>query len=240
VHALLGRAELAGDRSHHLSVRGRIRRAVWCAFAAALLPAVAHASPISAADLAALCRDVEDQAQCGRLVEARKLRALPGIAERNGDELRVTLVPFGLSVFHDTINFRGARTYAVWDYLEHFDTLVLFTTVGERTGFLLVQRRSGEEYRVPSDPVIAPDERHFATADFCERECDNEVAIWRIDRQSVRKEATWVPLAPWSDVSVTWRGPDAIAIEYSQRDEPRLQTIERRLDDPSWKKVRAK
>lgn len=217
-----------------------IRRAAWCAFGALVFPALAHAAPIARADLVALCADVEDQAQCGRLVEARKLRALPGIAERNGDELRVSLVPFGLSVFHDTINFRGARTYAVWDYLEHFDTLVLFTTVGERSGFLLVQRRSGEEYRVPSDPVIAPDDRHFATADFCEHECDNEVAIWRIDRQSLRKEATWSPPVAWSNVSVSWRGADTVVIEYSPVDDPRLQTIARRLDDPSWKKVRAK
>lgn len=223
-----------------MSALDRLRRAAWFAFGALVFPALAHAVPIARADLVALCANAEDQAQCGRLVEARQLRALPRIAERNGDELRVSLVPFGLSVFHDTINFRGARTYAVWDYLEHFDTLVLFTTVGERTGFLLVQRRSGEEYRVPSEPVIAPDDRHFATADFCEQECDNEVAIWRIDRQSLRKEATWSPPAAWSNVSVTWRGGNAVVVEYSPRDDPRMQTIERRLDDPSWKKVRAK
>jgi hypothetical protein len=216
---------------------GRIRR---CALVAVAFSALAHAAPIPRGELIALCADAEDQAQCGRLVEARKLRALPGIAERNGDELRVSLVPFGLSVFHDTINFRGARTYAVWDYLEHLDTLVLFTTVGERTGFLLVSRHSGGEYRVPSEPVIAPDERRFATADFCEKECDNEVAIWHIDGQKVRKEAAWSPPLAWSNVSVTWKGNDAIVLEYSQPTDLEPRTIERRLDDPSWKKVRAK
>jgi len=215
----------------------RTARWAWCALA---LPALAHAAPLPRAELVALCAEAEDQAHCGRLVEARQLRALSRIVERNGDELRVLLSPFGLSVFHDTVNVNGARTYAVWDYLENQETLVLFTTVGDRTAFLLVQRHTGEEYRVPSEPVMAPDDRRFATADFCARECDNEVAVWRIDRDHVRKEAAWTPPAAWSDVSVMWRGPDAIALEYSLPGETRPRTLERRLDDASWQKVRPK
>ena len=131
--------------------------------------------------MTALCANAEDQAQCGRLVEARQLPRLSRIVERAGDELRVSLAPFGLTIFRDTVKVTGATSYAVWDYLEDLDTLVLFTTDGDRSGFLLLQRRGGEEYRVPSEPVIAPDERHFATADFCAKECDNQVTVWRID-----------------------------------------------------------
>ena len=207
---------------------------------ALLLPTLAHAAPIARGDLVALCAEAEDQAQCGRLVEARQLKSLSRIAERNGDELRVSLAPFGLSVFHDTVNIRGARTYAVWDYLENVDTLVLFTTVGERTGFLLVQRRTGDEYRVPSEPVMAPDDGHFVTADVCAQQCDNEVAVWRIAKDGVRKEAAWTPPPTWSDVSVTWRTAGAIVLEYSVAGESRPRSIEYRLDDPSWKKVPAK
>ena len=214
------------------------RPARW-AFAVIMLPVFAHAAPIPRAELMALCAEAEDQAQCGRLVEARQLRSLSRIAERNGDELRVTLAPFGLSVFHDTVNIKGATTYALWDYLEHLDTLVLFTTRGERTGFLLVQRQGGEEYRVPAEPVLAPDDRRFATADVCAGECDNEVAIWHIGSDGIRKEAVWMPPAGWSDVSVAWRSANAIALEYALDDGQR-RTIERRLDDPSWKKVRAR
>ena len=186
----------------------RFRRPAAWAFGALVLPTIAHAAPIARADLVALCKDAEDQAQCGRLVEARQLKSLSRIAERNGDELRVQLAPAGLTVFHDTINVTGARTYAVWDYLEDLDTLVLFTTVGERTGFMLVQRRTGDEYRVPAEPVMSPDARHFATADVCAQECDNEVAVWRIARDGVRKEAAWTPPATWSDVRY---GPSSFA-----------------------------
>jgi hypothetical protein len=223
-----------------LNRANRLRgRASW-ALVALLMPVVVQATPIPRAQLVSLCAEAEDQAQCGRLVEARQLRSLSRFVERNGDELRVQLSPFGLSVFHDSVNPTGATTYAVWDYLENLDTLVLFTTRGERTGFLLVQRRGGEEYRIPSEPVIAPDEHHFVTADFCERECDNQVAVWRIARDGIRKEATWTPPAGWSDVSVTWRGPNAIALEYTLQNESQPRTIERRLDDRSWQKVRAK
>lgn len=152
------------------------------ALPALALPALALAAPIAREELTALCANAEDRAQCGRLVEARQLPRLSRIAERAGDELRVSLSPFGLTIFRDTVNVTGATSYAVWDYLENLDTLVLFTTDGDRSGFLLLQRRGGGEYRVPSEPVMAPDARHFATADFCAKECDNRVTVWRMDR----------------------------------------------------------
>jgi hypothetical protein len=217
------------------------RRAAW-ALAALVVPALARAAPIARAELAALCANADDQAHCGRLVEARQLRtaALSRIAERDGDELRVSLAPFGLSVFHDSVNVTGVKSYAVWDYLGAIDTLVLFTTDGERTGFMLVQRHGGDEYRVPSEPVMAPGERRFATADFCPETCDNQLAIWHIGEDGVRKEATWTPPDAWSDVTVAWKGADAISVEYSLANESHPRTMERRLGDPSWKKVRAK
>jgi hypothetical protein len=214
-------------------------RARWV-FAALALPAFALAAPIARDQLTALCADAEDQAQCGRLVEARQLTRLSRIAERLGDELRVSLSPFGLTIFRDTVNVTGATSYAVWDYLENLDTLVLFTTDGDRSGFLLLQRRGGEEYRVPSEPVIAPDERHFATADFCAKECDNRVTVWRIERNEVRKMSTWMPAKAWSDVSVTWRDAETIALEYSLPDDPQPRTLLRRLGDPSWQSVSTK
>lgn len=210
------------------------------AIATLALPALALAAPITRDELTALCVNAEDQAQCGRLVEARQLPRLSRIVERAGDELRVSLAPFGLTIFRDTVNVTGATSYAVWDYLENLDTLVLFTTDGDRSGFLLLQRRGGEEYRVPSEPVIAPDERHFATADFCAKDCDNRVAVWRIERNGVRKESTWAPPTPWSDVSVTWRNADTIALEYSRPDDAQPRTLLRRLGDPSWQSVSTK
>ena len=44
-------------------------------------------------------------------------------------------------------------------------------------------RRGGGEFRVPSEPVLAPGHQRFATADFCADACDNELAVWRIDAQ---------------------------------------------------------
>ena len=210
------------------------------ALPALALPALALAAPIAREELTALCANAEDQAQCGRLVEARQLPRLSRIAERVGDELRVSLSPFGLTIFRDTVNVTGATSYAVWDYLENLDTLVLFTTDGDRSGFLLLQRRGGGEYRVPSEPIMAPDARHFATADFCAKECDNRVTVWRMDRNGVRKLSTWVPAKPWTDVSVTWTDADTIALEYSLADDAQPRTLLRRLGDPSWQNVSTK
>jgi hypothetical protein len=218
----------------------RSRRFVSRAIVALAVASPTQAAPLAAADIAALCRNAEDQAHCGRLIEARQIRRVARIVERDGDELRVSLAPTGMTVFRDRIDIVGAKSYAVWDYYEDLDTLVLFATDGDRTSFLLVQRRGGDEYRVPSEPVLAPDGRHFATANFCARDCDNEVAVWRIEPQAIRKEASWAPATPWTDVSVAWKGRDTIALEYSLPAEARPRTVDRHLGDPSWKRAPAR
>jgi hypothetical protein len=200
----------------------------------------AHAAPMSRADLTALCIEAEDEAHCGRLVEARQLRALSRVAERNGDELRIALVPFGLTTFRDSVNVRGTRSYAIWDYVEDLDTLVLFTTNGDRSGFMLVQRRGGAEYGLPAEPVFSPDRRHFVTTDVCPRACEHEIAIWRIGPEGVAKEATWRPPVDWSDANAGWHGSGRIAIDYSTAPDGASHTVERRLADPSWQKPPAK
>jgi hypothetical protein len=221
-------------------LKRRLRRAS-CAFAAlAVLPFGARATPLPPAELAALCTNAEGQAHCARLVEARQLRNLSRIVERDGDQLRVSLSPSGLTIFRDSVYITGAKSYAVWDYLENLDTLVLFTTDGDRSGFLLVQRRGGAEYRLPSEPVLAPDARYFVTADFCPQDCDNQVALWRIQADQARKVATWTPPSRWTDVSVTWKGASTIVLEYALPEDAHSRTVERRLDDPTWKKAPAR
>jgi len=194
----------------------------------------AHAAPLTSTELTALCANAEDQAHCGRLIEARQLPRVSRFVERNGEELRVSLVPLGLTIFRDSVEVNGAKSYAVWDYLEGADTLVLFATDADRTSFLLVQRRGGAEYRVPSEPVLAPDGRHFATADFCAEGCENQIDVWRIASNGMRKELAWKPDAAWTDVSVAWRAADTLRVEYALPDRPGSRIAERRLADPGW------
>jgi hypothetical protein len=219
-----------------------VKRIHWVMAVAALLASASfvHAAPISRAELTSLCIQAEDAAQCGRLVEARRLRALSRFIERDGDELRIQLVPFGLTTFRDSESVRGTRSYAVFDYLDDLETVVLFTTQGERSGFMLVQRRGGAEFGLPAEPVFSPDRRQFVTVDVCGRECDQEVALWRIGGDGVAKEAMWRPPADWSDASATWRTPGTLVFDYSTAGDATPHTLERRLADPSWQRVRAK
>jgi hypothetical protein len=206
--------------------------------AAIAVPAFCFGAPPTPAELTKLCTSAEDQAHCGRLVEARRLPALKKVVTREGDELRIALVPVGLTVFRDAVNIVGARTYAVWDYVEDLDAVVLFATDGDRTEFWIVQRRGGGEFRVPSEPVLGPGHKRFATADFCADTCSNELAVWRIDDGGVRKELTWKPAEPWSDAGVAWKGAETLTVEYTSGRDSASRTLERRLNDATWTRVR--
>jgi hypothetical protein len=221
-------------------LQGTMRRRAWCAlvaFVAAAIPAIAVAAPPTPAELTRLCGNAEDQAHCGRLVEARQLGRLKDIVTRDGDELRIDLLP-GTTVFRDAINISGARSYAVWDYIDDLKAIVLFATSADRTEFWIVQREGGAESRIPSEPVLAPDRRRLATADFCGQVCDNEVAVWRIDARGVRKELAWAPREPWTEASVAWKNADTIVLRYVVAGDAAPRMVERRLNDPAWTRPR--
>jgi hypothetical protein len=160
------------------------------------------------------------------------------VATREGDELRIELLPAGLATFRDAVNIVGARTYAVWDYIEDLQAVVLFATNGDRSEFWIVERRGGGEFRVPSEPVLAPGHKRFATADFCADGCDNEVAVWRIDGTGVHKDLAWRPAETWADAGVAWKGPESLSVEYTVAKESSPRTLERRLNDATWNRIR--
>jgi len=204
--------------------------------ALALAAATARAGP-TASEVATLCADAEDAAHCGRLVEARQLARLAGIAARDGDELRVALYPSGTAVFRDRIGIDNVKTYALWDALSPINAVLLYVTDGERTGFLLVQRAGGRTTPLPAEPVLSPDRRYVVTADFCAEGCDNEIALWRVSREDVRKERAWRPGARWSDVTVEWQSPARLVVEHTPAGATARDRVELRLDDARWRNV---
>ena len=208
--------------------------------AAALLLVAAHAvhAGPSAAEVGTLCANAEDASHCGRLVEARQLARLAGIATRDGDELRVALYPAGTAVFRDRVATDGVRTYALWDALSPINAVVLYAVDGERTGFVLLQRTNGRTTALPAEPVLSPDRRYVATADFCAEGCDNEVALWRVTREDVRKERAWRPAGAWTDVTVEWQGAERLTLEHAGTQGAAPERVEVRLDDARWRPAR--
>ena len=199
--------------------------------------AVALAISLPTTQIAELCANAEDQAHCGRLIEEIQLKRLPGLAIRDGDDLKVSLFPSGTTTFHDSIALSGAKSFTLWEYFDRINAVVLFTTDGDQTGFLVLQRANGKQYRMPSDPVLSPDRQRLVTVDICAKICTGEVAVWRVTRDDVVKELTWKPQPAWGDASATWVDVDTLRFDYTMGgDEHRKQ--DRRLGDAVWTRAR--
>ena len=193
-----------------------------------------HAVPLTPKELTEVCAQAEDSAHCGRLVEAMQLARLPNLATRDGTTLKVSLYPAGIATFADTEALNGGRSYSVWDYVSEINAVVLYTTDGDEVTFTLLQRATGRKTELPSDPKLSPDRARLVTADFCAQGCSNELAIWRVTRDGVRRESAWKPREAWSDVVATWKDADTIALEYAVAGATSKQRAERRLADASW------
>ena len=200
---------------------------------------VALAGPLGPEELAKVCAQAEDTAHCGRLVEEVQLKRLPSLATRDGATLRVSLFPSGTQRFVDTEALNGGRSYSLWDFFSEINAVVLYTTDGDNAAFTLLQRTSGRQVELPSDPKLSPDRARLVTADFCTSRCTNELAVWRVSRDGIRKESAWKPQEAWQDATASWVDAETLVIEYTATGTSAPAKLQRKLADPSWTRVSA-
>ncbi len=215
-------------------MRNRPRLAAGVLLAA--LAGAAHAAAPTPERVQELCADADGPVHCARRIEADQLKGLPNLAVRDGDTLRVTMYPAGSREFTDTLVGLVERSYALWDYWSPINAVVLFVTQGTETGFAVLQRASGQLTALPAEPVLAPDRQRVAVADFCAQGCTDELSLWRVARDGLRREATLKPAAAWSDVTVAWKNPDVLTIRYTPRGGADAKTEERALTDRAWRR----
>jgi hypothetical protein len=192
------------------------------------------AAPLSPDEVASRCAEAEDSSHCGRLIEEVQLKRLPNLAVRDGTTLRISLYPAGVATFADTEALNGGRSYSLWDYLDPINAVLLYTTDGDAVTFTLLQRVNGRKYELPTEPKLSPDRQRLVTADFCESRCVNELAVWRVSRDGVRKEYRWQPAETWIDAVAAWKDADTLVIEYTAAGASKPAVRERRLSDPGW------
>src|SRR5215475_1339517 len=198
-------------------------------------PLAAVAEPLTTAEIEQLCAQADDAVHCGRLIEEVQLKRLPNLARREGSALLVSLYPSGTATFTDSDDAVRGRSYSLWDYLDGINAVLLYTNAGEKTSFTLLQRSSNRRYELPTEPQVSPDRQRLVTADVCGARCTNEIAVWRVSRDGIRKELAWSPGADWTDAAARWKTPETLIIEYNVGGAAIASTVERKLGDPTWK-----
>jgi hypothetical protein len=210
-----------------------------CALAAASswISLTVAATPLTQQEIVNLCGNAEDAAHCGRLIEEVQLKRLPNLARRDGDVLLVSLYPSGAVKFNDSDDPINGRSYSLWDFLDPINAVVLYSTAGESTSFIVLKRTTNRRFELPAEPQLSPDRLHIVTADVCPSRCINEIAVWRVSPESLRKELVWTPGERWSDVTATWKDENTLAIEYTPAGADKAAIVERKLADPVWRRI---
>jgi hypothetical protein len=211
----------------------------WRVLAAALCCVALDAvgARLTQADIAEICVNADGAAHCGRLIEAAQIKRLPGLARRDGNALLVSLYPAGTATFTDVDDPVNDRSYSLWDSLDSINAVLLYTTTNEATSFTLVQRTTGRRFDLPSEPQLSPDRQRLVTADICAKSCSNEIAVWRVSKDGLRKELTWSPGSAWVDAAAAWKNADTLTIEYRLGGQQADSTLERKLGDSAWNRL---
>jgi hypothetical protein len=74
----------------------------------------------------------------------------------------------------------------------------------------------------------------LVTADFCATRCGNELAVWRVTRDGIRKEYVWKPGEAWQDAVAGWADAETLTIEYTAANAPAPGKMHRKLTSPGW------
>ncbi len=204
---------------------------LWC------VPLVAFAARVTPEQITETCANAESPAHCGRLIETVQLQRLPGLARRDGNVLTVTLYPTGAATFTDIDETGNARSYSLWDALDPINAVLLYTTTNDATSFTLLQRRTNRRFSLPAEPVLSPDRQRLVTADICPKQCTNEIAVWRISGDGLRKELAWAPGTDWVDAGAQWKDADTLSVDYSIAGQKGDAKLERKLTDPTWTRL---
>jgi hypothetical protein len=125
----------------------------------------------------------------------------------------------------------------VRDSLDSINAILLTTTTNEATSFTLLQRTTNRRFDLPAEPQLSPDRQHLVTADICAKGCSNEIAVWRVSRDGLRKELAWSPGPAWIDAAAAWKDADTLTIEYTVAGQQSDSVLERKLADPAWKRL---
>ena len=206
--------------------------------AIALVAAPAPAVPPTRDEVVQGCSEADDMAHCGRLIEQQQLKRLPGLAKREGVDLKVNLFPSGTATFTDVENPLQPLSYSLYDSIDPLNAVLLFKTDGEKATFVLLQRASNRATELPSEPKLSPDRQRLATADFCAADCANEIAIWRVARDGAAKELVWRTTEDWTDATPRWKDADTIVVDYTTASDGIRHTVERKLAADGWIKPR--
>ena len=204
------------------------------ALALAALSSVAIAVPPTREELAQWCGEAEDMAHCGRLIEQQQMKRLPGLARRDGVNLRIGLFPTGSTTYSDVENPLQPLSYSLFDSIDAINAVLLFKTDGEKTTFVLLQRAGNRSVELPSEPALSPDRQRLATADFCATRCVNELAVWRVTREGVVKELAWRSSEDWSDATPRWKDAETVVVDYVTAADGTPRTLERKLSQGGW------
>ena len=204
---------------------------------ALLASGVASALPLTADEIAGICGGGPGPENCARRIEAVQLKRLPNLARRDGADLVVSLYPAGTAIFTDTDAQGVERTYSLYDYMSEINAVVLYVTEGTASSFALLQRVGGHRTDLPADPMLSPDRQSLVTADVCAERCTNEIALWRITGDGIRKTHAWRPREHWIDAVATWKDAGTIVIEYTPAGGTTASTLERRTSDADWIRI---
>jgi hypothetical protein len=201
------------------------------------IPLVALATRLTPAEVRETCANADGAAHCGRLIETLQMQRLPGLARREGSVLTIALYPTGTATFTDVEDATGGTSYSLWDSLDPINAVLLYTTVNDTTSFTLLQRRTNRRFDLPAEPVLSPDRQRLVVADVCPKHCSNEIVVWRISGEGLRKELSWSPRGEWIDASAQWMDADTLRFEYSVAGKPGDATLDRSLSDPAWTRL---
>jgi hypothetical protein len=163
-----------------------------------------------------ICRGLENSYDCAQAVERAQLPKYPRQVVRQKGELRLTLKTGKTVVLKDSEEKVGETVskfifYSFREHLKNIGYFLVHTQFWEGDGYLMINDRTGRQYRIHDLPILSPDQQRLATISFSVAYNPSDIQIWRLTPVSMTLEWSLEP-EDWRPSGGVWLDNDTLTL----------------------------
>lgn len=169
----------------------------------------------------AVCKGIQNSQECAQAIEKKQAALHRNLVVRDGVRLKLKLDDGEFHFVSDLANVLNSfkiRYFNYFDYLSDIRYYLLHAQHYEGGSFLLVSKKSGNQYVVDALPVVAPSKDYLATVIICDAYCIPRIRIWSVDPHKLALDCSLLVKEYWEEARIQWVGNNSIELVYKIKD----------------------
>jgi hypothetical protein len=169
-----------------------------------------------------ICKDIRNSHECAQAIECYQIKRYSKYFSRQNNQLKIKLKNGKILALKDSLEDDvDGKWYNFREYLQDVGYFVIHVQYYEGNEYLMINDKTGKEYRIFEIPHISPDKRRFVSVSASEAYNPNGVWIWRFTPGGLVNELSYEPKEYSLFTFVSWENNKTIKLSKYTHDPKR-------------------